>query len=179
MKTFRLVALAVGCFAAGALTQAGLAQSRKPAPFDPVMLQGEPLAVGARLLDNALILAEQGSWERIAVGRAWYLGGDKAKGQQIFDGVTTSRKVEGSDWFRIARVYAEANEWDKARDAFDKAMAMNADDDTGAIEYGGYALLNKDRTKAEGLFRTSLQKKPKEFWHWVNAGGAYLGVKPQ
>ena len=37
----------------------------------------------------------------------------------------------------------------------------------------------KDRTKAEGLFRTAMQKKPKEFWHWVNAGGSYLGVKPQ
>ena len=32
---------------------------------------------------------------------------------------------------------------------------------------------------AEGLFRTAMQKKPKEFWHWVNAGGSYLGVKPQ
>jgi hypothetical protein len=27
-------------------------------------------------------VAGDGSWERIAVGRAWYLGGDKAKGQE-------------------------------------------------------------------------------------------------
>ena len=113
------------------------------------------------------------------MGRAWYLGGDKAKGQQILDGVTSSRKVEGSDWFRIGRAYAEAGEWPKAVVAFDKAMAVNADDDSGSIEYGAFANLNNDRTKAEGLFRTAMQKKPKEFWHWVNAGGSYLGVKPQ
>ena len=143
------------------------------------MFEGSAPAVGTRMLEGALLLAEDGSWERIAVGRAWYLGGDKAKGQEIFDGVTSSRKVEGSDWFRIGRVYAEAGEWPKAVAAFDKAMAMNADDDSGSIEYGAFANVNDDRTKAEGLFRTAMQKKPKEFWHWVNAGGSYLGVKPQ
>ena len=56
---------------------------------------------------------------------------------------------------------------------------MNADDDTGAVEFGAWCKLNNDRTKAEILFRTSMEKKPKEFWHWVNAGGSYLGVKPQ
>jgi hypothetical protein len=73
------------------------------------------------VLDGALQLAGNGSWERIAVGRTWYLGGDKTKGQQIFDGVTAGRRVEGSDWFRIARVYADANEWDPAQKAFDHA----------------------------------------------------------
>ena len=178
MTHARLFAVGLACFAAGALSHAGLAQGKKPS-FTPEMLQGSAPQVGTALLDGALVLAEQGSWERIAVGRAWYLGGDKAKGQQIFDGVTSGRKVEGSDWFRIARVYVEAGEWDKARTAFDKAMAMNADDDTGAMEYAAFANLNNDRGKAEGMFRMVLQKKPKEFWHWVNAGGSYLGVKPQ
>jgi tetratricopeptide (TPR) repeat protein len=178
MRMFRVMAVCAACFVAGALTQAALAQ-KKNVSFDPSVFEGSPPAVGAKMLDTALVLAEQGSWERIAVGRAWYLGGDKAKGQQIFDGVTSGKKVEGSDWFRVARVYVEAGEWDKARTAFDKAIAMNADDDTGTIEYGAFANVNNDRAKAEGLFRTALQKKPKEFWHWVNAGGSYLGVKPQ
>jgi len=178
MKFGQLAAVGLACFAAGAISHAGLAQGKKPT-FDPAIFEGSAPAVGTRLLDGALVLAEQGSWERIAVGRDWYPGGDKAKGQQILDGVTSSKKVEGSDWFRIGRVYAEAGEWSKASEAFDKAMAMNADDDSGSIEYGAFANLNNDRTKAEGLFRTALQKKPKEFWHWVNAGGSYLGVKPQ
>jgi tetratricopeptide (TPR) repeat protein len=178
MTHARLFAVGLVCFAAGALSHAGLAQGKKVG-FTPDILQGSAPQAGTALLDGALALAEQGSWERIAVGRAWYLGGDKAKGQQIFDAVTSGKKVEGSDWFRIARVYVEAGEWEKARGAFDKAMAMNADDDSGAIEYGAFANLNNDRPKAESLFRMALQKKPREFWHWVNAGGSYLGVKPQ
>jgi tetratricopeptide (TPR) repeat protein len=131
------------------------------------------------LLDGALQLAEDGSWERIAVGRAWYLGGDKAKGQQIFDSVTSSRKVEDSDWFRIGRVYAEAGEWGKAQAAFERAFAMNADDDSGMIEVGALANVNKDRERAEALFERAMKKNPREFWHWVGAGASYLGVRPQ
>jgi hypothetical protein len=62
-------------------------------------------AAATALLDGALQLAETGSWERIAVGRAWYLGGDKAKGQEIFDTVTAGKKVEDSDWVGAGASY--------------------------------------------------------------------------
>jgi tetratricopeptide (TPR) repeat protein len=159
--------------------QAGLAQKGAPA-FSPDLYKGkEPKVAAAALLDGALQLAGSGSWERIAVGRAWYLGGDKARGQKIFDEVTSDKKVKGSDWFRVGRVHEEAGEWDKAQADFDKALAAEKDDDTGMIEYGGLANLHKDRAKAEGLFDQAFKKGPKDFWHWVNAGGSYLGVKPQ
>jgi hypothetical protein len=29
------------------------------------------------------------------------------------------------------------------------------------------------------LFERAFKKNPREFWHWVNVGGSYLGVKPQ
>ncbi len=107
-------------------------------------------------------------------------GGDKAKGQQIFDAVTSSKKAKGSDWFRVGRVYVEANEWDKAQAAFDKALAMEPDDDSahGRIRV---ALLNviMDRAKAESFFAKAMAKNPGDFWHWVSAGGSYLGVPPQ
>jgi len=154
-------------------------QNRKPA-FTPELVQGKDAkAVAAVMLEAALQLAEGGSWERIAVGRAWYLGGDKAKGQQILDEVTGGKKVERSDWFRIGRLYVEAGEWDKAQAAFDRALPPDSGDDTGMIEYGGFANLNNDRQKAEDLFTRAFKKNPREFWHWVNAGGSYLGVKPQ
>jgi tetratricopeptide (TPR) repeat protein len=179
MRKSHTLTLGVACFMAGALVQWGSAQARRPA-FSPDIFQGKDAkAAATALLDGALQLAEDGSWERIAVGRAWYLGGDKARGQQIFDGVTGGRKVAGSDWFRLARVYTEAGEWDKAQQAFDKALAIDDEDDSGMIEYGAYANLNKDRAKAEGLFEKALRKKPREFWHWVGAGGSYLGVRPQ
>jgi len=179
MRRWRVFLLSFACFVFGAIIQVGFAQNRR-LTFTLDLIQGkDPKTAAATLLDGALQLAEDGSWERIAVGRAWYLGGDRAKGQQIFDGVTGSRKVEGSDWFRIARVYAEAGEWDKAQDAFDRALALDANDDSGMIEYGALANVNKDRTKAEVLFAKALGKKPREFWHWVGAGGSYLGVRPQ
>ncbi len=176
----QLALACVACFALGALAQAGFAQGKKPA-FDPSLYyQGkEPAAAAAALLDRALVLAENGSWERIAVGRAWYLGGDKAKGQQIFDGVTAGNKAEDSDWFRLGRVYAEAGEWDKAQRAFDRALEMNKGDDTGMVEYGALANIFKDRAKAEMLFDKAFAKNPREFWHFVGAGGSYLGVRSQ
>lgn len=179
MKQWRAYALGLACFVLGALAQSGFAQSRK-LTFSPDLFREKDAKTAATaLLDGALELAGNGSWERIAVGRAWYLGGDKAKGQQIFDGVTSSKKVEGSDWFRLGRVYAEAGEWDRAQVAFDRALAMDTGDDSGMLEYGALANLNKDRAKAEALFEKALRKNSREFWHWVGAGASYLNVRPQ
>jgi len=181
VKHWRVFVLGVACFVLGAIVQSGFAQkkeSKKPA-FSPELLKGDGKAVAASMLDGALQLAEDGSWERIAVGRAWYLGGDRAKGQQIFDGVTSGKRVTGGDWVRLGRVYAEAGEWDKAQVAFDHAFPADSSDDTGLLEYGALANVNKDRAKAEALFTRALKKNPSEFWHWVNAGGSYLGVRPQ
>ena len=179
MKHSRSVVVGLTCFLLGFAVHSGIAQSKR-LTFTPDLIKGKDSGEAATaLLDGALELAEGGSWERIAVGRAWYLGGDKGKGQQIFDAVSSGRDVEDSDWFRIARVYAEAGEWDKAQAAFDKGLAMNKDDDSGMVEYGAVANVFKDRAKAESLFEQAFKKKPREFWHWVNAGGSYLGVRPQ
>jgi tetratricopeptide (TPR) repeat protein len=178
-RRFRLAIVCLACFALGALAQAGFAQGKKGG-FDPGLYEGkDPKAAAAALLDRALELAGKGSWERIAVGRAWYLGGDKARGQQIFDGVTADNKAEASDWFRLGRVYAEAGEWDKAQHAFDRAIEMKKGDDSGMLEEGAWANVFKDRAKAEALFAKAFAKNPKEFWHYVGAGGSYLGVRPQ
>lgn len=179
MRPHTLVAMGLACFASGAIAHAALAQAGKPV-FSLDLIKGKSdKEIATVLLDGALQLAEGGSWERIAVGRAWYLGGEKAKGQQIFDAVTSSRKVESSDWFRVGRVYAEAREWDKAAGAFDRALALKPGDDSGMIEYGSLANLNGDRAKAEQMFERAMKKSPREFWHWVSAGGSYVGVPPQ
>ncbi len=179
MRHATVLVMCLGCFLFGLAVRGGVAQSRQPVFMPELFQQKEPAAAAAALLDGALQLAGSGSWERIAVGRAWYLGGDKAKGQQIFDSVTSSKKVENSDWFRIGRVYAEAGEWPKAREAFDRALASKPNDDSGMLEYGAYANVLKDRAKAEELFLKAFKKNPREFWHWVGAGGSYLGVTPQ
>ena len=104
MKSWRVFADSVSDVSrSGFSVQTAVAQNRKPA-FTPDLVQGKDAKAAATvMLDGALQLAEGGSWERIAVGRAWYLGGDKAKGQKILDEVTGGKKVAASDWFRIGR----------------------------------------------------------------------------
>jgi len=176
---WRYFAVGVVCCVLGGLAHATFAQSKKPTFTMDLIGDKDAKSAATALLDGALELAGNGSWERIAVGRAWYLGGDKARGQQIIDGVTSGKKVEGSDWFRIGRVYEEAGEWDKATVAFEKALAIDSGDDSGRLEYGALANLHKDRAKAESQIQQAMKKNPREFWHWVNAGGSYLGVRPQ
>jgi len=181
VKHWRVFVIGLVCFVLGAAVQAGLAQkkeSRKPT-FSLDVFKGDAKAVATAMLDGALQLAANGSWERIAVGRAWYLGGDRAKGQQIFDAAASAKHVARSDWVRLGRAYVEAGEWDKAQAAFDKAYPADSSDDTGLVEYGAFANLNGDRAKAEALFARALKKNPDHFWHWVNAGGSYLGVRPR
>jgi hypothetical protein len=67
----------------------------------------------------------------------------------------------------------------KARDAFDRALGLDPNDDSGMLEYAALANVHKDRVKAEMLIAKAMAKKPREFWHWVGAGGSYLGVRPQ
>lgn len=147
--------------------------------FDSSIYRGKDKKEAGKAL---LVLAEKqagkGSWERIGVGRVYYLGGMKAEGQRIFDDVT-AKKPEPTDWWRIGRVYWEAGEWDKAREAFEKSLARNASDDKGLAELGAYYLLKGDREKAEELFDRSMSLESGEVWNTSMIAGGYLGVRPQ
>lgn len=146
---------------------------------DPALYQGKPAKEAAKaLLDLARTQAGKGSWERIGVGRVYYLGGMKAEGQALFDQVT-SKNPEPTDWWRIGRVYWEAGEWEKAKEAFEKALAKNPNDDKGLAELGAYYLLKGDRAKAEELFARSFAIESGEVWNTSMMAGAYLGVRPQ
>ena len=129
------------------------------------------------LLEQARLQAGKGSWERIAVGRVYYLGGMKSEGQALFDEVL-KKKPEPSDRFRVARVYYEANEWGKARPMFEEYARQNPKDDKGLAEIGAYYMLKGDRATAEDLFDRSF-KLESELWSTVNAAGSYLNLQPQ
>lgn len=147
--------------------------------FDTSLYRGkDKKAAGMALLELSQKQAGKGSWERIGVARVYYLAGMKSEAQAIFDDVT-SKKPEPTDWWRIGRVYWEAGEWDKARDAFEKSMGKNKEDDKGYAELGSYYLLQGDREKAEELFDRSFSLNSDEVWSTSMVAGAYLGVKPQ
>ena len=150
------------------------AAKRVDAPAFQGMTQPE---AGKALLQKALAEAGKGSWERIAVGRVYYLGGMKAEGQAIFDAIL-AQDPDPSDLFRVARVYREAGEWPRAKPLFDQALLLNPKDEKGLAEVGAYYLANGDRATAEALFDRSF-KLQSEIWATVSAAGAYLGVPPQ
>lgn len=161
---------------AGLLSVAGVADAGKR--VQPTVYHNKDSQQAAQaLLQEALAQAGKGSWERIAVGRAYYLGGMQAQGQAIFDQVL-SDDPEPSDLFRVARVYREAGEWPRAKALFDQALAEEPKNEKWLAEVGAYYLLNGDRAGAEALFDRSFKQKD-EIWATVAAADAYLGVVPQ
>lgn len=137
----------------------------------------EPKAAAATLLAQAEILAGKGSWERIGVGRVYYLSGDKAKGQALFDSVLAG-KVATSDLYRIANVYALAGERDKAGPLFERAIAMDPESDKNLMEAGWWFNLLGDRERAEQLFDKAFSLSPSDEWLYISAAASYVGVQP-
>lgn len=166
-----LLAFAIGVVA-GVLASSG----EKVAPMMYVGKTPKDAALG--LLTAALKQAGKGSWENIAVGRVYYLMGDKAEGQAIFDRVIAT-KMKKEDWMRLGRVYVQAKERDKAKAAFDKALALDPKDESNLVEIGAWDNLNGERATAEELFTRAFSLKADEIWLTVNAAGSYVGVRPQ
>jgi tetratricopeptide (TPR) repeat protein len=137
----------------------------------------EPKVASAALLAEAEKLAGQDSWERIGVGRVAYMSGDKQKGDALFDSVLGG-KVGKSDLYRTATAYAIAKNWGKAKPLFERAIAMDPDDDTGIMKAACWFNLNGERERAEELFGRAFGKNPDDVWHYTLAAGSYVGVEP-
>src|SRR6476659_1317962 len=161
MKKGIIAAAAAVVFVAG--IGVGYAASVKM-PSTPALFQGKSKQDAANaLLETALVQAGKGSWERIAVGRAYYLGGNKAKGQQIFDALLAGEHEDG-DAFRIARVYEEAGEWNKAKPLFDGYLVANPNEAKDLAEVGAYYYLHGDHATGEQLFARSFAADDNEVW---------------
>jgi tetratricopeptide (TPR) repeat protein len=169
------VAGVVLVFAAGVVV--GLAASSPKSA--PALYSGKPpREAAAALLGVAEGQAGKGSWENIAVARGYLLMGDTARGGEILDRVLAG-KMKGNDWMRVGRLWGEAGDWDKAKAAFEKALAADPDDAEYHAEVGAWYNLHGDRARAEELFAKSLAKKSDEVWNTLNIAGSYVGVKPQ
>lgn len=164
---------AAGILFASGITVCVAAQKTTPSQYHDKDKQEAARA----LLETAKIQADGGSWERIAIGRIYYLGGSKPEGQAIFDDVL-AHKPEASDLFRIARIYREAGNWEQAKALFERALREEPDDSKGMAEVGAYYLMHGDRATAETLFDRSF-KLESDVWSTVAAAGSYLGVPPQ
>lgn len=172
MKRIATTALALGIFVAG--IGIGVAA---PHVLPSMYHKLTPQEAAANLLEVAKEEAEGGSWEMIGIGRVLYLGGQKEKAEAIFSQVLGD-DPEDSDSYRIAHVYAEAGEWQKAKPMFDRYVERNSKEYRDLVEIGTLYMLNGDRETAERLFDTAFKSRW-EFWSIVYAAGAYMGVKPQ
>lgn len=205
-KRFTAAAAAV-LFVAGI----GVGYGAQKVPLTTAMYQDKAPREAARaLLEGGLLsTGRNDSWERIGVGRVYYLGGFKAEGQALFDAVLNA-KHKDSDEYRIAQVYAEAGEWDKAqplfdrylagnpdeiyslarlyakagqwdkaRPLFDRYLAANSGDGRDMAEVGAYYLLQGDRATAERMFARAIELEGNDSWMSAYMAGAYLGLKPQ
>ena len=99
------------------------------------------------------------------VGRVRYLSGDKAKGEALFNGVLAEPKLGKNDLYRIATSYAVAKDWSKAKPLFERAIAMDLEDDSGIMKAACWFNLNGDRARAEELFKVALTKNADHAWH--------------
>ena len=72
-----------------------------------------------------------------------------------------------------------AVEWSKAKEAFDKALALEPKDAAWLAEIGAFYNLHGDRAKAEEMFTRSLAAESGEVWYTVNMAGSYMGVEPR
>ncbi len=137
-----------------------------------------PREAASYLLDVATAQAGKGSWERIAVARIHYLSGDRSKGQPILEEYLGA-KGEVSDLIRIARIYVEAKEWDKARAVYERVIQRDPRDAPKLSEFGALLYVNGERERGEEMFQRAFDESPDDVFVTAAAGGALLGLPPQ
>jgi len=130
---------------------------------------------GAAALVEAERLAGKGSWELIAVGRVYYLSGEKAKGEALFARATSGKQSAG-DYQRIAEIYAEAGDNAKAEEDYGKMMVLDPEDDSQRSEVGAWYIHIGQRAKGEEYLAKAFSMGPHDPSHYVRAAEGFLGV---
>jgi tetratricopeptide (TPR) repeat protein len=169
-------AYALAAFLLGATT---VLVAKTNTVFDPNAFYAgaDAKTAAAKLLAEGERLAADDTYQRIGVGRVAYMSGDKQKGEQIFESVMAGKHGK-NDLYRIATAYAAAKKWDKAKPLFEKAIAMDAGDDSGIMKAACWFNVNGERARAEELFKMAFDHEPDHAWHYILAGGSYRGVDP-
>ena len=176
MRSTKVTLALLVMFLAGATVGVVLAKSR---PVDSGLYVGQqPADAASQLLELAMVQAGKGSWERIKVARVYYLSGNKAEGQAVFDQIT-AKQQDPSDLVRIGRVYEQAGEWDKAKEMFDKVLRAKPEDEDWLAEIGSYYNLHGEREHAEELFQRSFAADSGNERNTSNIAGSYVGVRPE
>ena len=152
----------------------GFAAKYKGAGIDVIRGKADQEA-GLAALSEAERLANGGSWELIAIGRIYYLTGEKSRGQALFDFVA-GRKPGGADFERIGDAYAEAGENDKATANFEKMLALDPADDSSEAVLGAWYIRIGQRERGEALLAAALKRRPNDSDYYIRAAESLLRV---
>ncbi len=176
---FLLVPAAAAALALSALAQESKAPADKPKPPEkpPVkaLYEGKnPEAAAQALLQQALKAAPGEGWVMASAGRVYYLSGEKAKGEELFQKASAS--LDGDSLLLIARTYAEAGEWAKAEGWLEKALAKDEDPDL-LVEAGALHIAYGDRAKGEALLAKVFGRPEADPEMLVKAAAGFLKVR--
>jgi Flp pilus assembly protein TadD len=154
----------------------GIGMAAKPTGVGISVIAGKPdQEAGAAALVEAERLSGNGSSELIAVGRVYYLSGEKAKGEALFTRATSGKQTSG-DYQQIAEIYAEAGDDAKAEENYGKMLVLDPEDDSQRSEVGGWYIRVGQRAKGEECLSKAFKKRPHDPSHYVRAAEGFLGV---
>jgi tetratricopeptide (TPR) repeat protein len=172
MKTILVTAVAAVSLSLGV----GIGMAAKLTGAGITVISGKSdREAGLAALTEAERLAGKGSWELIAVGRVYYLSGDKVRGAALFDRATAGKQSAG-DYQRIAEVYADAGDTAKAEESYGKMLVLDPEDDSQLAEVGAWYIRIGQRDKGEQYLAKAFQKGPHDPLHYVLAAEGLLGV---
>jgi tetratricopeptide (TPR) repeat protein len=154
----------------------GIGMAARPTGAGISVIAGKPdQEAGSAALVEAERMAGKGSWELIAVGRVYYLSGEKAKGEALFSRATGGKQSAG-DYQRIAEVYAEAGDTAKAEENYGKMLVLDPEDDSQRSEVGAWYIRIGQRAKGEEYLAKAFSMRPHDPSHYVRAAEGFLGV---
>lgn len=164
-----------------ASTLAASAGERKGKPGEVDYLALAAGAQGAELLPKLLELAEiqagEGSWELLAVARAWAIAGSPDRAQALIDRAV-GPKAKGADWIRAGRVWMAVEDFARAKPWFDKVVAAYPEDEDWLAEIGSYYLRFGDAEEGKRLIARSFDQDPSNLHNTIRVALASIGKEP-
>jgi len=142
---------------------------------DPALYRGKEHKEAAHaLLQLAERQAEDDTWGLIGVGRVYYLMGEKDRAEALFKRAVA--QGDEDDIRRVAFVYAEAGEWERAAESMNRALARKGRDGQFQAETAAFLLRASKENDALRHLDEAFRLEPEEVWVTLAAASAFAGV---
>jgi Flp pilus assembly protein TadD len=130
---------------------------------------------GLAALAEAERLAGKNPSDLIAIGRVYYLSGDRARAEALFDRAVSGKPKSGK-YQLMAEVYADAGDTAKAEATYGRMLALDPDEESLRAEVGAWYIRIGQRAKGEQLLAKAFQTGPHDSSLYLRAAESLLGV---